>query len=123
MPELVQGSTALISLEANRAGKSYKGAANIDFFTRECEVYARLGKHPHIATLLEIQHQTIFLEKGQCLRGILQQNNTTDEQKTSWILELARGLEYIHSKNIVHADLNAANIIICRSAQEEDHAK
>ena len=45
---------------------------------------------------------------------IFQWNTTpTDEQKSNWITGLAYGMEYIHSKNVLHADLNAANAIIC----------
>jgi hypothetical protein len=87
-------------------------------------VYVRLGKHPHIAALLDVQGQKLFLEKGQCLREISQGNTTpTDEQKSNWITGLAYGMEYIHSKNVLHADLNAANAIICKGPADEECTK
>ena len=123
MSKRVQGSTAIVSISHDQAAKTYRMASNFEFFIRECEVYARLGKHPHVADLLNVQHQTIYLETGRCLREILQGNNITVEQKINWITGLASGLEYIHSKDVVHADLNAANIIIRRGPANKDCSK
>lgn len=112
MSSCIQGSTA------SHAAKTY--IFNVENFQRECDVYRRLGKHQHIAELLDVQHQTIILEKGQCLREILQKGNIiTDAQKSNWIQGLACGLEYIHSKNVIHADPNAGNVIIGKGAVKD----
>jgi len=121
MSNLIQGSTARIKLTSNYAAKTY--LSNGEYFTRECDVYNRLGEHPNVAKLLNIQGRTIFLERGQCLREILQKRDITDKQKSNLIVELARGLEYIHSNGVVHADISAANVIVCKSVMNKDHAK
>ncbi|EXJ82322.1 serine/threonine protein kinase [Capronia epimyces CBS 606.96] len=121
MSNLIHGSTAQITIETSHAAKTY--SSNVENLTRELTVYKRLGKHPYVAELLHFQDQTLYLERGQCLRDMLRKCDITDQQKTNWIIGLALGLEYIHSKNVVHADLNAANVIICKVIPNKNCAK
>jgi serine/threonine protein kinase len=41
------------------------------------------------------------------------------EQKSVWIWELARGLAYLHNKNVAHRDLKSANLLLFESSTAE----
>ncbi|KAL6248090.1 hypothetical protein RBB50_005438 [Rhinocladiella similis] len=123
MSSLIPGTFAVIKLSANEAAKTYHSADDRCYFERERDVYQRLGQHPSIAALLRIRDQVIILERGQCPREIGRKQEVSDEKKRDWIAELACGLEYIHSRNVIPADLNAANAIVCKDAPNEEHAK
>jgi serine/threonine protein kinase len=106
----VQGSTARIIITGNQAEKVYSG--NAENFRRECEVLQRLKGHPNVVELLEIRERTIVLQAGQCLREVLKKRNVSTKQQEKWVNDLARGLEHMHEKQVIHADVNAANVII-----------
>jgi len=110
MPKLIQGSTARIIITGNRAAKIYSG--NDENFIQECNVLRRLGRHPNVVELLDVQDRTIFLQAGRCLREILREGDTSNEQQEKWLSGLARGLQHMHDNNVLHADLNAANTIV-----------
>jgi serine/threonine protein kinase len=41
------------------------------------------------------------------------------EQKSVWMWELARGLAYLHNKNVAHRDLKSANLLLFESSTAE----
>ncbi|KAK1371897.1 MEKK [Heracleum sosnowskyi] len=56
----------------------------------------------------------IFLElvsKGS-LRNLYQQNQLIDAQASAYTREILLGLKYLHDRNVVHRDINCANILI-----------
>ena len=110
MPKHVQGSTARIIITGNQATKIYSG--NDENFIRECNVLQRLGRHPNVVKLLDVQDRKIILQAGRCLREILKEGDISAEQQEKWVSGLARGLQYVHDNNVIHADLNAANIVV-----------
>ncbi|KIW14111.1 hypothetical protein PV08_06892 [Exophiala spinifera] len=123
MSNNLSGFSVGIKLSGSEAAKVYHSKTDTRYFERERDVYERLGQHPYIARLLRIQGQTIYLERGTCLRQVLRTQDLPIEKKREWIAELACGLEYIHSRNVIHADVNATNAIICKDETNEEHVK
>lgn len=82
----------------------------------ECEVYERLGTHPHIAKLLKVREDgSLILERGTSLRTILQSHpaqETPIQTKVKWLKDAAEGYSYLHSLNIIHADVGCHNWIL-----------
>lgn len=85
-------------------------------FQREGEISAALN-HPQIAKLLnsgEHNGQIFFVFEyiaGSTLDDLAKDSLDPDQQ-FQILLEIAKGLAYAHSKNIVHRDLKSNNILI-----------
>lgn len=82
----------------------------------ECRVYERLGTHPHIAKLLEIRTDgSLILERGTLIRTICRAPSAHKipiQTKVSWLKHAAEGYLYLHSRNIIHADIGCHNWIL-----------
>lgn len=65
---------------------------------------------------VQLEDRTLVLQAGRCLREILQEGDRdmdiSDKRQEKCVSGLACGLQYVHDNNIIHADLNAANVII-----------
>ncbi|KAF9252582.1 hypothetical protein DTO027I6_3028 [Penicillium roqueforti] len=96
-------------------------------YDTEVRSYKRLGHHGHIASC-EVNEEGLLLERGICLRTILQSAGSTSDgpskarespislaTKLQWAQEAADGLAYIHSKGIVHADIGCHNMTVDNS--------
>ena len=60
----------------------------------------------------------LVLERGKCLRHklrSLEQGEISIHTRLQWAREAAEGLYYIHSKDIIHADVGCHNLILDRS--------
>ncbi|KAJ7224780.1 kinase-like domain-containing protein [Mycena rebaudengoi] len=86
-------------------------------FCREALIWQHL-KHPYILPMLGIDRESfpsslcmvsLWMENGTVLK-YLEEHGRQDVDKLLW--EVAQGLEYLHSRNIVHGDLRGANILI-----------
>lgn len=80
----------------------------------EVRAYERLGRHERIVSCEETE-EGLRLERGTCLRGMLQSAGgllISSTTKLRWAQEAAEGLAYIHSKGIIHADVGCHNIIV-----------
>ncbi|XP_034480363.1 probable serine/threonine-protein kinase DDB_G0271682 isoform X1 [Drosophila innubila] len=87
---------------------------------RELIILSRL-KHPNIVTLYgiskdEVNRFHILLEYSECgsLYNFLhvKKNSVSDKNKLYWMLQCAKGIEYLHDQNIVHRDLKTANLLL-----------
>ncbi|KAE8153609.1 kinase-like protein [Aspergillus avenaceus] len=83
----------------------------------EIRAYERLGDHPHIAKIREVTEDGIVIERGECLRQKIQDKELqiTMQTKLCWAQETAAGLHYIHTKNIIHADVGCHNLLLDQS--------
>jgi serine/threonine protein kinase len=111
---------------------------NIDYYynIRELDVLNRLNSHPHIVNLKYIcfenplsnpselptakkyKNDYLYLILEPCKYNLLTliSNGTTKyEEFKTVILHILLGLEYIHSKNIIHQDIKPDNILISES--------
>ncbi|KAJ7266635.1 kinase-like domain-containing protein [Mycena rebaudengoi] len=86
-------------------------------FCREALIWQHL-KHPYILPLLGIDRETFpsslcmvspWMENGTVLK-YLEEHGRQDVDRLLW--EVAQGLEYLHSRNIVHGDLRGGNVLI-----------
>lgn len=91
-------------------------------FIREVEIMSRLH-HPNIVQLygasLESGRACLvmeYMEQGS-LWWVLRKGNLKPEQQKQIALDIARGLHYLHSKDILHRDLKSANILINKHDQ------
>ncbi|PYI27477.1 putative serine-threonine protein kinase [Aspergillus indologenus CBS 114.80] len=87
-------------------------------FDIEVRAYKRLGNHRRIAVLSDVTSEGIVLERGECLRKIIQSPGSgkiTMRTRLRWAQEASEGLCYIHSKSIIHADVGCHNLILDQS--------
>jgi formylglycine-generating enzyme required for sulfatase activity/tRNA A-37 threonylcarbamoyl transferase component Bud32/predicted esterase len=91
-------------------------------FVLEAQTAAALT-HPNICTIHEINEQDgesfIAMEyvKGQNLREKLIKAPLEVEEILDITIQVARGLDEAHSKNIIHRDIKSANIMITEKGQ------
>ncbi len=113
----------LVALKTFRVGYSLKDQEMEQFrarFMREAQS-AGILSHPNIVTIHDVMEESddgiafIAMEyvRGTNLKVLLQRENGLDLPYVAGILEqIADGLDYAHSKGVVHRDVKPANIII-----------
>ncbi|KAK7055182.1 kinase-like protein [Favolaschia claudopus] len=86
-------------------------------FCREALIWKEL-QHPYILPLIGIDRDSFpsslcmvspWMEQGTAISYLKEHGHDTVDKL---LLEIARGLEYLHSRNIIHGDLKGANILI-----------
>lgn len=88
----------------------------------ERRAYDRLGSHPNIAKLLSIRKDgSLILERGEVLRKICRSplSEISLQKRLGWLRQAAKGYQYSHDCNIIHADVGCNNMILTR----EGHLK
>jgi len=117
-PKMVEyittGKSAIIySIDNERVLKEYFENDRRDV---EFQAYSRLGSHPNIVRYLGYKGtHSIILERGEDIRTLYQNQNVSQISlltKTRWIRQAAEGLQYIHQRGIIHADVGVSNMII-----------
>lgn len=93
-------------------------ATDRDQFVREARIVAGF-RHPNIVTLHEmgVHHSLPYLVfeyiDGKTLADVLAENGAFCASKAVvWMSQILAGVAYAHQNNIVHRDLNPANIFI-----------
>ncbi|KAK7027603.1 kinase-like domain-containing protein [Favolaschia claudopus] len=86
-------------------------------FCREALIWKEL-QNPYILPLIGIDRDSFpsslcmvspWMEQGTAISYLKEHGHATVDKL---LLEIARGLEYLHSRNIIHGDLKGANILI-----------
>ncbi|KAF2756356.1 kinase-like protein [Pseudovirgaria hyperparasitica] len=79
----------------------------------EREAYQRLGSHPNITKLLCIRADgSIVLERGTALRTLCQSaTEIALVTKIDWLIDAAKGYQYLHECGIIHCDVGCNNLI------------
>jgi len=96
-------------------------------FYAEAELVMRLN-HPNIVRVFSLERNTAdpfitmeYIEGGYTLRELLNEKNMLDNQTIINIsMNIAKGLEYIHSKGIIHKDIKPKNILTDTIAKISD---
>ena len=103
-----------------------EGKSPIDYFKEECTLMSKL-RHPHIVQFLGICYPrgsvlpALVMELlMSCLHNYLEANERMKTAvpltiKLNILLDVCKGLVYLHSKDIVHRDLTARNILLTES--------
>ncbi len=86
----------------------------------------RLIDHPNIIQLFEVMEtkKNLFLvlehaSGGEMLDIIMSKGKLSEDQARKYIRQLVSALDYCHTKNIVHRDLKAENLLL----DDEDNIK
>ncbi len=90
-------------------------------FKKEFEIMTKL-KHPNLVDVYLFGYDkenacyyiTMEYLSGSSLKSIISKQDKMDSNKSlDIIVELLRGLEFIHSRDIIYRDIKPSNIIIC----------
>ncbi|PNY23381.1 Tyrosine-protein kinase transforming protein erbB [Tolypocladium capitatum] len=81
----------------------------------ERRIYQRLGEHPNLVKVIKMDEYGIWLERA--LHGCLRQyhmdgGEATPLERLQWCEDVARVLDFIHGKNVRHADLSGRNLLV-----------
>ncbi|KAJ7819527.1 kinase-like domain-containing protein, partial [Mycena leptocephala] len=93
-------------------------------FGREALIWRQLS-HPNLLPFLGIYHVegrpclvSPWMENGNVMQFLKIYRNFSEQQRLSFILDVALGLKYLHQNNVVHGDLKGVlNILVTPSAR------
>ena len=89
----------------------------------EIEILTSLPPHPNIITFfgvsLSSDHINTYIVTELAVNGSLhdylyvKMGKPSPDQSLAWALQVASGMQHLHSNNVVHRDLKSANILLC----------
>ena len=124
LPRIARGSSGIVSkYRDNEVIKwPYGGPEEDRNHDIERRVYERLGQHARIVKVIALlpergivmeQLQESLHQRLQTLRENDQVAST--EQMLKWSIQIAEGLQYIHSQKVLQADIGTQNLLLDRN--------
>ncbi len=93
----------------------------IELFVHEARAAAKLN-HPNVVQVYDVKHQgnlyffsMEFVSGGSVQEELNKSRKIPVDQAVNMILDAARGLDYAHSKTIIHRDIKPDNLMISES--------
>jgi len=99
----------------------FGGSVSLARFQREISLAARL-QHPHIVPLLSagetdgLPYYTMPFVDGESLRARLSHGELPIAETISILRDVARALEFAHSKGVTHRDIKPDNVLLAGSS-------
>lgn len=110
----VGGSGIVYAIDDKRVLKEYHDGG----IAVERRALERLGLHINIVNYFGAAENGLILERGRSVRTIIREcgaEHVLLNAKMRWLQEAAEGMQYMHNKGIIHADVGCHNWIIVES--------
>lgn len=116
---LASGSSAFIGLVDDSTVLKYTLEPGGDRTRLEIEhqILTTVGKHPNIIAQKGLTDQGLYLERAVngTIYWYLADSGypaPTVQQRLTWCLELVQAVEHVHSKSVIHCDIQPTNVLL-----------